>query len=80
MKKEIKKPWWKSPPRSSRICFICSHKYSSHIDVRCLKVVNKKPRKECSCKGFILNEVDFNMLSEYKKNTLKGLQSRNGTE
>ena len=67
--------WWKRPPRSSRICLRCEHKYSSHIDVRCLKIVSRKPRVECDCRGFIANEMELKMANERAeriKNTLKG--------
>ena len=53
---------YKKIPRSSRICLRCTHKYSSHIDVKCLKIVQRKPeRKECICNGFISNihELQF---------------------
>ena len=53
---------YKKIPRSSRICLRCTHKYSSHIDVKCLKIIERKPeRKECDCKGFISNihELQF---------------------
>jgi ppGpp synthetase/RelA/SpoT-type nucleotidyltranferase len=53
---------YKKVPRSSRICLRCTHKYSSHIDVKCLKITQRKPeRKECDCKGFIsnLHELQF---------------------
>ena len=73
-KSKKERPWWKKPPRSSRICFNCEHKYSSHIDVRCLKIVSRKPRIECECKGFIANELELKQLrdrEERLKNTLK---------
>jgi len=66
-RKVVKKDekWWKRPPRSSRVCFRCKHKYSSHIDVRCLKIVKRKPdRIECNCKGFVSNEAEMNMIIE----------------
>lgn len=70
VKKEPEK-WWKRPPRSSRTCFRCKHKYSSHIDVRCLKIVKRKPERiECNCKGFISNEAEMNMIDERKKRKL----------
>lgn len=49
----------KKLPRSSRICLNCNHKYSSHIDVMCLKIVQRHPRIECNCKGFIANEREL---------------------
>lgn len=64
--------WWIKPPRSSRICLRCKHKYSSHIDVRCLKIVQLKPdRIECVCKGFIANEYELELAQKRdKKNML----------
>lgn len=63
--------WWKRPPRSSRICLRCTHKYSSHIDVRCLKIIQKKPeRLECTCRGFVANEAELAMIKEREKNKL----------
>jgi len=57
--------WWIKPPRSSRICLRCSHKYSSHIDVKCLKLVSRKPERiECTCKGFISSQEEFDMVLE----------------
>ncbi len=56
------------------MCIRCNHKYSSHIDVRCLKIVQRKPvRIECDCKGFIANEAELKMAQdreERKKNML----------
>ena len=63
-KEEEKDKWWKKPPRSSRVCYRCQHKYSSHIDVRCLKIVSRNPRVECECKGFIANKVEMDMALE----------------
>ncbi len=69
--KESEKKWWIKPPRSSRICLRCEHKYSSHIDVRCLKIVQRKPdRIECSCKGFIANKAELKMAKQREKNIL----------
>ncbi len=74
VRKKEKDKWWKRPPRSSRVCVRCTHKYSSHIDVRCLKIVQRKPERiECDCKGFIANEVELKMAqerAERKKNML----------
>jgi hypothetical protein len=61
---------YKKIPRSSRICLRCTHKYSSHIDVKCLKITQRKPeRKECNCKGFISNiyELQFEIDSLERK-------------
>lgn len=63
--------WWKKTPRSSRICLLCKHKYSSHIDVRCLKIVQRHPRKECDCKIFIGNERE---LEQYRKKLNRDLE------
>ena len=63
IKKEIDK-WWVKKPRSRRQCLLCFHLYSSHIDVRCLKIIQRHPRKECDCKIFIGNERE---LEEYLK-------------
>ena len=66
--KETKKKWWIKPPRSSRICLRCSHKYSSHIDVRCLKIVERNPdRKECDCRGFVGNSEELEMILAREK-------------
>lgn len=59
--------WWKKPPRSSRICFRCGHKYSSHIDIRCLKIVSRKPRTECDCKGFVANKEEWDFMQSCRK-------------
>jgi len=71
-KEENKDKWWIKPPRSSRICLRCEHKYSSHIDVRCLKIVQLKPERiECECKGFIANKYELEMAEKRaKKNML----------
>tara|TARA_R110002020_G_scaffold90631_2_gene220771 strand:+ start:909 stop:1079 length:171 start_codon:yes stop_codon:yes gene_type:complete len=46
----------------------CSHKYSSHIDVRCLKIVERNPEKrECDCTGFIGNSMELEMVLEREK-------------
>ena len=64
-RKDTKRKWWQKPPRSSRICLRCSHKYSSHIDVRCLKIVSREPeRKECECRGFIGSSMELEMFRE----------------
>ncbi len=71
-REENKDKWWIKPPRSSRICLRCEHKYSSHIDVRCLKIVQLKPERiECECKGFIANKMELEMAKKRdKKNML----------
>ena len=58
--------WAKKIPRSSRICFRCEHKYSSHVPA-CGKIVERKPaRKECDCRVFVKNqfELDLDVKSE----------------
>lgn len=56
---------WKKTPRSSRVCYRCGHKYSSHIDVRCLKLIQKKPdRIECLCRGFIKDKEEMDMYDQ----------------
>lgn len=68
--------WWKKPPRSSRICYRCGHKYSSHIDVKCLKLVQRRPiRIECSCKGFIASKDEMDLVTG--KKTLKSQKRYN---
>ncbi len=64
--KEIDR-WWKKIPRSSRVCYRCGHKYSSHIDVRCLKLVQRKPERiECECRGFIVNKDEMDLITSRK--------------
>ena len=51
--------WAKKIPRSSRICFRCGHKYSSHVP-SCRKITQRKPdRLECDCRTFVKNEVEL---------------------
>ena len=51
--------WAKKIPRSSRICFRCEHKYSSHVP-SCRKIVQRKPdREECDCRTFVKNEQEL---------------------
>ena len=71
-KKKKEDKWWKRPPRSARICLGCEPKYSSHIDVKCLKRVSRKPRQECECKGFIANDYELELATKREKNALKG--------
>jgi hypothetical protein len=79
----MEKPeWWKKPPRSSRVCYRCGHKYSSHIDVKCLKLVQRKPERiECTCRGFVKDkqEMDFIMNPSLRR-TKKLARKRNGTK
>ena len=64
--KEAKKPntrpeWAKKVPRSSRVCFRCNHKYSSHVPA-CGKIVERKPeRKECTCRLFVKNQYELDL-------------------
>lgn len=63
-----KTEWWKKPPRSSRVCYRCGHKYSSHIDIKCLKLVQRKPERiECECRGFIKDKVEMDFLMARKE-------------
>lgn len=58
--------WAKKVPRSSRICFRCNHKYSSHVP-SCGKIVEKKPlRKECSCRTFVKNEYELDLAVRFE--------------
>ena len=68
-----KPEWAEKKPRSSRVCLKCNHKYSSHIDVRCLKIILRKPvRVECSCRGFCSNEYELELSKRREqKKTLK---------
>jgi hypothetical protein len=65
----MEKPeWWKKPPRSSRVCYRCGHKYSSHIDVKCLKLVERKPKRiECNCRGFIKDKIEMDFMMKKRQ-------------
>jgi len=53
--------WAKKIPRSSRICFRCEHKYSSHVP-SCGKIVERKPdRKECTCRIFVKDNYELDL-------------------
>lgn len=53
--------WAKKIPRSSRICFRCEHKYSSHVP-SCGKIVERKPeRKECTCRTFVKDDYELEL-------------------
>ena len=54
----LKPKWAEKKPRSSRECVICKHKYSSHIENKCLKIISRDPRKECTCTKF-MSEKDM---------------------
>jgi len=59
--------WWKKKPRSSRICFRCEHKYSSHIPL-CGKIVQRKPERiECDCKTFVKDAYELNLAERHEK-------------
>lgn len=53
--------WWVKQPRSSRICQNCKHKYSSHLDNLCVKLISRHPRLECTCRKFITEKDIENM-------------------
>ena len=53
--------WAIKKPRSSRICFRCQHKYSSHTPI-CGKIMSRKPeREECGCKTFVKNQYELDL-------------------
>ena len=68
---KVKKPstrpeWAKKIPRSSRICFRCTHKYSSHIP-SCGKIVERKPeRKECTCLTFVKDQYELDLAMRFE--------------
>ncbi len=54
--------WAKKIPRSSRICFRCQHKYSSHVP-SCRRIIERKPeRKECNCRTFVKDEQELEIV------------------
>jgi hypothetical protein len=58
--------WAKKVPRSSRICFRCGHKYSSHVPM-CGKIVQRKPeRKECDCRTFVKNQYELDLAIRFE--------------
>lgn len=58
--------WAKKIPRSSRICFRCEHKYSSHVPA-CGKIVERKPeRKECTCRTFVKNQYELDLAVRFE--------------
>jgi hypothetical protein len=65
-----KPDWAKKVPRSSRECVVCKHKYSSHIDCKCLKIISRNPREECTCKRF-MSEKDLENSEIWKKDNLE---------
>ncbi|KKM92228.1 hypothetical protein LCGC14_1220550 [marine sediment metagenome] len=61
IKKNTRPDWAIKKPRSSRICFRCQHKYSSHVPL-CGKIVERKPeRKECDCRTFVKNQYELDL-------------------
>lgn len=58
--------WAKKVPRSSRICFRCGHKYSSHVP-SCGKIVQRKPERiECTCRTFVKNEYELDLAIRFE--------------
>jgi len=75
MARNEKPDWAKKEPRSRRKCLRCGHNYASHIDVACMKIVQRKPERiDCDCKGFIGTEYELKIAKEKEKNTLKALE------
>ena len=59
--------WAKKVPRSSRVCFRCEHKYSSHVPA-CGKIVERKPeRVECTCRTFVKDEYELEQAIKFEK-------------
>ncbi len=53
--------WAKKIPRSSRVCFRCGHKYSSHVP-SCGKLIQRKPERiECTCRTFVKNQYELEL-------------------
>lgn len=69
-----KPEWAKKIPRSRRKCIRCGHNYASHIDVACMKIVQRKPRIDCECRGFIGNQYELDLANKREKNALKQRQ------
>lgn len=64
--KNTRPDWAKKIPRSSRICFRCTHKYSSHVPL-CGKIVQRKPeRKECTCRTFVKNQYELDLAIRFE--------------
>ncbi len=69
--------WAKKIPRSSRICFRCEHKYSSHVPA-CGKIVERKPaRKECDCRTFVKDKYELDLAVRYESNEDKRRDEKN---
>lgn len=64
--KNTRPEWAIKKPRSSRICFRCTHKYSSHVPA-CGKIVERKPeRKECICRVFVKDQYELDLAIKYE--------------
>jgi len=58
--------WAKKTPRSSRICFRCGHKYSSHVP-SCGKIISRTPlRIECNCRTFVKNQYELDLAIRFE--------------
>jgi hypothetical protein len=69
--------WAKKIPRSSRICFRCEHKYSSHVPA-CGKIVERKPeRKECICRTFVKDQYELDLAVRFESNEDKRRKENN---
>jgi hypothetical protein len=69
--------WAKKIPRSSRVCFRCNHKYSSHVP-SCGKIVEKKPlRKECDCRTFVKNEYELDLAMRFEAKDDREREAKN---
>lgn len=65
-KNSTRPEWAKKIPRSSRICFRCEHKYSSHVP-SCGKIIERKPiRKECDCRTFVKNQYELDLALRFE--------------
>ena len=65
--KNTRPEWAIKKPRSSRICFRCEHKYSSHVP-QCSKIIERNPeRKECDCRCFVKNQYELDLAIKYEK-------------
>lgn len=74
--KNIRPDWAKKIPRSSRICFRCTHKYSSHTS-SCGKIVQRKPERiECNCLTFVKNEYELDLAIRFEAKDKKEREER----
>ena len=72
MVKNQRPKWAEKEPRSRRKCLRCGHNYASHIDVACMKIVQRKPERiDCTCRGFIGSKWELKEAKRREKNTLK---------